>query len=357
MQNKKLKNNNGYTLIWVLMVMIVLFILGAAIINMSNAETTFSARQYNRSQAYYTARSGAEIALKKLNDEVMNTGYNDVADIYDVFDSTVYEGSVTDGNDNFSTSFIGDGYVEYDRIKILSNGTHNGVNATTALTIQFRNPNSIPFDWLNPGQIMRQGTFEMNEDVPVVVNIYKLLGHAPKKEAAPQTTWIAKSIHFVDDENGFSLELAAKNVTFKTNLLSFKKKLLVSNQVASTENSFLIDVYTPGVGFRKLDGSRLLLDNTPLNYIPDGWGVVSLKEDMVVGSSKSNYDGANPLLQAGCYTFAPGTDFSHPDEMMALAEPKLIKITNASSISYIDFMIRKETNIDVSFSSYTWSRE
>lgn len=64
-----LTNKRGVALIWVLMIMLVLPILATAVLNVAVAENKFAARQGDKLQAYYIARSGAQaIAEHMLRD-------------------------------------------------------------------------------------------------------------------------------------------------------------------------------------------------------------------------------------------------------------------------------------------------
>lgn len=60
----RLHEERGGSLIWVLILILILAILGGAYITISTAEVLQSVRHSDRTQAYYFARSGAEIGLE-----------------------------------------------------------------------------------------------------------------------------------------------------------------------------------------------------------------------------------------------------------------------------------------------------
>src|SRR5690554_1691703 len=56
---KYLKNRNGGALIMVILVMLILTILGSAVLRIAAAENIFAAKNEDKLQAHYIARSGA----------------------------------------------------------------------------------------------------------------------------------------------------------------------------------------------------------------------------------------------------------------------------------------------------------
>jgi type II secretory pathway pseudopilin PulG len=61
-----LSNNRGSTMIMVLMVMVVLLILGTALMSTSVADNRFAAKNEDRIQAYYIARTGAQAVAEYI---------------------------------------------------------------------------------------------------------------------------------------------------------------------------------------------------------------------------------------------------------------------------------------------------
>lgn len=342
MNTNLLRNKKGMTLPTTLIVMLILFILGIAILSVSLAETVLTTRQFDRTQAYFSAKSGIEIAIKNISTLVSTGNYDEVSDLYAAA-NTPFTGSINASEDQFSVSFVDGGLVQQDRIKILSQGSKANSSESVALTIHFSTPNNLPLDWLNPGQIMRKGFFERTTD-PVVVKTAKLLGHAPKKSATALTTWRAPSIHFVDDDGGFSFEVSAKSIEFQTNLLSFKKKIFTTDN----DDSFILKTFNPN-GFLDDDGNVLSLDD--VDDIPSGWGVVVLREDLVIGNNKNHYSTA---FASGYYAYAPGVEFSNSvqREDLNLVKP----ITSSTTIAYINEVIRRETSLGFNLLDAIWSK-
>ena len=345
MNFKPLNNNSGMTLPTTLIVMLILFILGVAILSVSVAESLLTTKQHDRTQAYFSAKSGIEIAIKNISTLVATGNYDEVSSLYTAV-NVPFTGSINASEDQFSVSFVDGGLVQQDKIKILSQGTKANSSDSVALTLHFSTPSNLPLDWLNPGQIMRKGFFERTTN-PVVVKTAKLLGHAPKKSTTAPTTWRAPSIHFIDNDGGFSFEVTAKSVEFQTNLLSFKKKIFTKNN----DDSFVIKAFNPN-GFRHDNGSRMKLnDNAPEELIPDGWGVVVLKEDLVIGNNKNNYSTA---FASGYYAFAPGVQFSNSVQRDDLNYVK--PITSSTTIAFIDEVIRRETSLGFNILDAIWSK-
>ena len=338
-------NKKGFAFALTIVLVMVLFILGIAIVDMGTNESKITAVQYNRTQSYYSARSGVEVALMKLQQEIDTGLYDEVNDLYAAV-NVAFSGSITPGKDTFNVTFVDGGLTAQDKFKILAQSTNSGAIASTALTIHFLTPDYLPLDWLNPGQIMRKGFFERSYG-PVVVKTAKLLGHAPKKSATATTIWKAPEIHFIDDDGGFSFEVTAKSIEFQTNLLSFKKKIYTSSK---SEDSFMLSTFD-SAGFVDEDGDALLLDFNG-NYIPDHWGVLALKEDMVYGTNKNSL--LYEALDAGYYAYAPGLVLS--DETQRVDENLIKEIIYTDTIEYIDEIIRKSTSLELNPTEMQWSK-
>jgi len=83
-------NNNGYTLITVLLLILLLTILGGAYIFVMNFEVSQSYQHDSRVQAYYYARSGAEVGYHWLKQEGYLEGNK-------VLEETVFQGCLNEG--------------------------------------------------------------------------------------------------------------------------------------------------------------------------------------------------------------------------------------------------------------------
>lgn len=345
---KRLKSKKGASLVIVLMIASVLFILGMVILDIGIAEARFSTRQLNKTQAYLSAKSGVEIALDKIKDELAAGNYDNVKTLYDKI-NVPFSGSVNTGEDMFNVVFLDDDddvddddLVSQNRIKILGEATVNNVKGTTALTIQFTSPNRISLDWLNNGNIIEKGYHERTTG-PVIVDLVKIVGHSPKKSSQMTTTWHAPSIHFVDDEGGFALEITAKELILESNLVSFRNKVYTKD-----DNDCLVLKTFNSEGFKDSTGNRLLLDD--INYIPDGWGVVVLYKEMVRGNNKNS---CYSVFSSGYYAFAPGTALSSSTDRSNSS--KIKAITNDSTIEYIETVIKNETSLGFEPTQVRWS--
>ena len=199
--SKKFKNNKkGFSFVLALFVFVTLFVLGVAILGMVSNEAKLTGRQYSRTQAYYSARSGVEIGLAKMI-TTMSTGagYTDVTDLYNAMGGS-FSGSINEGKDSFVVSFVDDGLVSQDKIKIFAQATQNNVQATTAITLSIQSPFFDLSGWIHPTSAIIYKGERTRVEGPVVVKLDKSVGHAPNKPSnGDDTTWIAPAIHFIQD--------------------------------------------------------------------------------------------------------------------------------------------------------------
>ena len=338
-----IKEERGGTLALTLIVMLVLSILGFSLLSISVAEAKFAANQLNNTQAYFVARSGAEVGLKTIMNTLTSGNHQTLTSLYAALTSPV-TGSVNAGEDSFSVTFIDGGLVAQDQIKILSTGTANSGTVTTALTVRFSVPFPVPLDWLNPGGIIKAGTYERTTS-PVIVNTVKQTGHGTKKSTELDTVWKAPSIHFVDDDNNISLEISGKTFEVQANLVSFFNRIYMKkNEV----NSLVFNTFN-AAGFKGVGGVSLPYDNLG-TLIPNGWGVVKLNEMMFDG----NLNSPNEVWTTGYYAVAPGTDLSSSSDRTNVA--KVIQITNTTTQSYIDSVINTETGLSFDPQSKKWTK-
>lgn len=338
-----IKEERGGTLALTLIVMLVLSILGFSLLSISVAEAKFAANQLNNTQAYFVARSGAEVGLKTIMNTLTSGNHQTLTSLYAALTSPV-TGSVNAGEDSFSVTFIDGGLVAQDQIKILSTGTANSGTVTTALTVRFSVPFPVPLDWLNPGGVIKAGTYERTTS-PVIVNTVKQLGHGTKKSTALDTIWKAPSIHFVDDDNDISLEISGKTFEIQSNLVSFFNRIYMKkNEVDS-----LVYQTFNAAGFKDANGNSLPY-NSSGTLIPNGWGVVKLNKMMFEGNPNS----PTQVWAPGYYAVSPGTDLSNPADRTNIA--KVIQITNTTTQNYIDSVINDETGLSFDPQSKKWSK-
>ena len=125
---KKLKSNSGAALIMILIVMVVLFILGTSLLNVSLSENKFAIAQEKGVKSYYIARAGAEAAATYIMDDShtfseINTLLIDNDDNIDTWSD------FSDGQ--FKVSFGGNAY---DPV-VHSVGNYDGIEKTTSVKL------------------------------------------------------------------------------------------------------------------------------------------------------------------------------------------------------------------------------
>lgn len=76
-----IKNNKGLALPTVIMIMVVLFLLGIALLNVSSADVTHAYVQHNNTQAHYLARSGAHVGLEMMENRLNAGNYQNLDDL------------------------------------------------------------------------------------------------------------------------------------------------------------------------------------------------------------------------------------------------------------------------------------
>lgn len=347
----------GSAIVVVIMIFCILAILSTAFISVSHSDAMQSINGQKSIQAYDTARTGVEIAVKKLNNTITaanasNTYFSDISEFItyatlDPFSGTLGNAGSYDVSYKTSTDLSAD-----EMIKISSTGTVGGVTRTTALTLKIACPSLNPSGWINNGWIINDGYHSMNEG-PVVFKTKKNLGHAVMKTGNnADTTFKAPSIHFLDTAKGFSLEVNKNTdkMTLEANLISFKEKVLIQND---NTGKMYLDVFKDAEG-----NSNGLLGpaGTPLK---PGYGVIYLPYGLYTGNENS------PSIVAG---FQPGFyffkgDSSTPGNELNLDNPidrnnssKMQLITDAATIDYLTKLINSETNIGIRREKSIWSK-
>lgn len=142
-----IKNEQGYTLISVLLVVLLLTILGGAYFFAMNFEVHQSFRHDDRIQAYYFARSGAEAGFFWLENE----GYLDGIKELDK-DNTYFEGSLQQFS--FKEEFSGEEPIEViimrdeNQIRIEATGRirEKNIQEKTSLVLARQDGSFAPFD-------------------------------------------------------------------------------------------------------------------------------------------------------------------------------------------------------------------
>lgn len=340
-------NKKGLALVTAVVVLAVMFVLGIAILGMSSNEAKLTGRQFNRTQAYYSARSGAEVALARMDQTLSGTPIYEVSALFGVLSD--FTGSVVNNKDAYSVQFIDGGLVAEDKIKLLSTGTVNNVNVTTAVTMDFMAPNFDLTGWVNKGKIIL-GAVNERVEAPVVVKMIAKdadKGHAYKKESGNiDTRWIAPAIHFIETQPTFSLEVTGKTLIFETMLLSFEKAVYIK---AIDEFGFGLDNFN-GKGFLGPNGETLKYNAS--DNIPDGWSVVYMKEGIREGNNTNN---TTLVMNPGFYAYSPDTDLSNVAHRTSTDH--ILEITNVNTRTYILKVIQDNSSLHVNRNNIIWSEE
>jgi len=340
----KLNNEKGAALPIVLIVMLVLIILAAALLNISMANVRQSAYQNNRLQAYNLARSGIELAVRKLQVATEENIYTDITELEPIM---IPFGSTTIANlpnASFSVTFVMSGYSVEETVKIVGTGVYSGVTETTSLTLDVSSPYLNPDNWINNGWIVNDGLFSKSDAV-IVFRTKKNIGHAVKKvgNTAAPTTFTAKSLHFMDTAESVSLEVVSNRpFTLEANLITFVTQISVPD---NGSGELFLNVLGGGSG---LIGP----DALPLKT---GYGVIYLPGGVV----KRNGNNYTQVFPSGYYYFNGNTALAGQALNLASVtdRAKLIKIVDANTIKYLEDMIRDETRVKVNYNDSIWAKE
>lgn len=177
MKSRKVK---GAALVWVICISLVLMILGSALLDITVANAKQAANSANKNQANFLARSGVNIGLNMLYQQLYDNNNNGGVTYTDrtalIYALNVQAGSgdtVIDGAGSFSLRFQDLGGVN-GNIKIIGVGKTNGSTAvedTVTLTVKLSMPdvNNIatnPADW-----------FSSNGNSLIGINSQKVLSH------------------------------------------------------------------------------------------------------------------------------------------------------------------------------------
>jgi hypothetical protein len=119
----------------VLITMVVLGLLGGAVLQYGVTDATQVARDYNRSKAYYAARSGADVMAEYL----IKNPSQVVAAVNKTNAVSGATGSLSDGS-MFNVNVEG---TIQDGIAIVARGTSNGVSQSVRLDVNRMNPADI----------------------------------------------------------------------------------------------------------------------------------------------------------------------------------------------------------------------
>jgi hypothetical protein len=133
--SNKLSTRDGFALPATVIIFMVLFILGTAMLTVTVAETNFSVRDKQRIQAFYLARSGVEATANWLVDPA-----NDPSTIIGKVSNPTSLASGIDGQ--FTVEIIGN--LSDPEFIVQSTGTVDGVSAKAAMVIKTGSENNTP---------------------------------------------------------------------------------------------------------------------------------------------------------------------------------------------------------------------
>lgn len=338
----RFRSEKGAALPIVLIVMLVLIILASALLNVSMANVRQSIHENNRLQAYNLARSGIELAVRKLEVETETNIYTDIAELEPMM-TAFSTSTITDlPNASFSVSFVTSGYTVEETVKIDGTGTYNGVTETASLILDVSSPYLNPKNWINNGWIVNDGLFS-KDDAFIVFRTKKNIGHAVKKvgNTSAPTTFIAESLHFMDTAESVSLEVVSNRpFTLEANLITFITQICIPD---NGSGELYLNVLYGGQGLLGPDGLPL----------KPGYGVVYLPGG-IVKRNGSNY---TQIFAGGYYYYNGNTNIAGQSLNLASIgdRAKLIKITDANTIKYLEDLIKSQTRIKVNYEDSIWS--
>ncbi|WP_283408549.1 type II secretion system protein [Anoxynatronum buryatiense] len=146
---KQNRSNKGFSLIWVMIVMLVLSILGVALLSVSMAETRHTMRSEHQIQVDYIARSGVEAGYQKLLGISPRTSVPELVSAANSLGTTSLQ-NVPLGNGTYSISYIHD--ADHSAlITIRAEGKHHSTALSSIVTLLV--PTNVIFNttpWTEP---------------------------------------------------------------------------------------------------------------------------------------------------------------------------------------------------------------
>ncbi|MGM0395605.1 MAG: hypothetical protein ACQEP4_00950 [Bacillota bacterium] len=230
-RNTKIKNRKGSVLPLVLVVFMVLFILGMALLSLSLADAKQATWQNNRVQAHYLGRSGVHYGLELLDDELINPYTGDMLQLVQVLESKVSNPYEIPGVGTFTVDFEPGLYT--GELRIISEGTTYG-QISTSKTVTYSRELGNNYSYTNPAGEWLTG-INLDKGInPLTLN-KSFLGHAvmiesknskstiqsPKGSSNPST--FQASVVVLRDYQGQSLRQITNSVdlTFDAELIFF----------------------------------------------------------------------------------------------------------------------------------------
>lgn len=273
-----MRDQQGFAMVTVLMVVVVLLILGTSIVQMQTLEMSQSLKQEKNVQAHYLARTGLEVGVKFLEGESgKGKEFSELkldtplcGSIPDAGSYRVTFETATDPSDNY-------------RIDILSTGIVDGridVEETIRLTVKVDKVQ--PFDYASEIE-----WFQKDEDANVqklAVSVLPLTSDNPVILKATSNKIMTDGNHFLEASAmkfGEMTELEIKNnnrLTLKSDFVSFHAKVNVAGTLVL----------------------RVLNSVTTIDGVQ--YGIVYFGDRVYANSENKSY----PVLR-GYYLFSDGT--------------------------------------------------
>ncbi len=169
--NYRVTNESGYSLVWVLIVMMVGTILGTSFLTLAMAETKHAVRSENQMQVNYIARSGVEagfLTLQTISDSSTATtpeAFTDAANQYLITNNLKTQ---VVGNGSFTITYVPDPNPNSFFITIESVATHTSnpaIKRTVELYVNSTFLNVPGMRWVEPPRSwMRASNLNSNVD-------------------------------------------------------------------------------------------------------------------------------------------------------------------------------------------------
>lgn len=356
--------NKGFTLVWVIIVMLVLSILGVALLSVSMAETRHTMRSEHQIQVDYIARSGVEAGYQKL------LGISPRTSVQDLVTAANHLGAsnlinIPLGNGSYSISYL------YDPnhsalITIRSEAQHAVAPLASVVTLQV--PTNVIFNanpWTQPPNGWWRASNLWDDVNPDMDGTLDMTGHAVAFSGSPTkspqngrnlSVFRANVILFRGVNNSGVTFLQQKNtndITFDAEIILFEGKVRlrdaskkVSFDLSNTMLNGSLNPWTYGaqVGFEDEGRYNAFISGSYDEYetynfseaVSDG-----VKFGLVHFEAAVEKDGVGTIISPGYYYFAQNTNINQSSVIIRdTYEPgvALIRIRNDDPVEdYLEY--------------------
>lgn len=334
-----IKNNKGFVLPGVLLIMLVLIVLGMAFIFISSGEATHAISHEKSIQSHYMARSGVEVGKNAFYDfaiDPINSSLTDINDLISSANLLSLNSSITDADGdvigNYEISYALSGQ---NQVKVISDGIAQGPlssskTVTYTMTVTPRGVwKDAPTEWVRGN---RQNLWD-----DVDPNLIDFLGEgvlfsgAPTKspQSGAASTFRASIMYFIGtDSKGdtFWQQPQTNNFAFDAEIIKFDGKvwtrsandfkLEISDTTVSNDDMWW--GYPDSVGFESFDRYEHFIDTVDASSTtgPDQhhnsynfddaylYGLIHFSDDVISGNSRLL------KLESGYYFYKHGLDLT-----------------------------------------------